>query len=164
MQIERLITEVDHQPLIRNLYQFYAYESSDWEEEDIEVDGQFYINDQHLAQYWQAPGWRAEIILADGFIAGFALIERVEIDQQWVSELADLFILRKYRGHGIASHIAQEIMSANQTWLLCSYAHDRVGQAFCQQLLKRLARGVQTLPQLSDDPQLQRFLITPVNH
>lgn len=55
LPIELLPTTPDQAELIRNLYQFYAYESSDWEQEDVEVDGRFYIHEAHLQRYWQAP-------------------------------------------------------------------------------------------------------------
>ena len=45
MQIQLIQTSAEQLPLIRNLYQFYAYESSDWEEEDVETDGRFYVHD-----------------------------------------------------------------------------------------------------------------------
>ena len=48
MQIQLLPTRADQLPLIANLYQFYAYESSDWEQEDVETDGRFYIHQPHL--------------------------------------------------------------------------------------------------------------------
>jgi hypothetical protein len=73
LPIALLPTTADQAPLIRNLYQFYSYESSDWEQEDVEVDGRFYIHDEHLQRYWQDDGWAAYLVLADGFIAGFVL-------------------------------------------------------------------------------------------
>lgn len=77
--VELVQTIPEQAELIRNLYQFYAYESSDWEQEDVEVDGRFYIHDAHLARYWREPQWSANLILVDGFIAGFLLIERSEL-------------------------------------------------------------------------------------
>lgn len=94
LPIALLPTTADQAPLIRNLYQFYSYESSDWEQEDVEVDGRFYIHDEHLHRYWQDDGWGAYLVLADGFIAGFVLVERSELPGIDALELADLFILK----------------------------------------------------------------------
>ena len=79
LTVELIPTGPEHIELIRNLYQFYAYESSDWEQEDVEVDGRFYIHDEHLARYWQEPQWSANLILVDGYIAGFLLVERSDM-------------------------------------------------------------------------------------
>ena len=65
MQIQLLPTSAEQLPLLANLYQFYAYESSDWEQEDVETDGRFYIHQPHLQRYWQDPGWSAQLILAE---------------------------------------------------------------------------------------------------
>lgn len=94
LPIALLPTTADQAPLIRNLYQYYSYESSDWEQEDVEVDGRFYIHDEHLQRYWQDDGWAAYLVLADGFIAGFVLVERSELRGIDARELADLFILK----------------------------------------------------------------------
>jgi len=55
--LELVQASPDQIELVRNLYQFYAYESSDWEQEDVELDGRFYIHDEHLQRYWQEPQW-----------------------------------------------------------------------------------------------------------
>ena len=94
MSFQLIATTAEQLPLIRNLYQFYAYESSDWEQEDIEADGRFYVHDPYLALYWQRPGWSAQLILLDGFIAGFLLLERSEIAGVDAQEFADLFLLK----------------------------------------------------------------------
>ena len=51
MSIRLIPTTTEQLPLIRNLYQFYAYESSDWEQEDVEVDGRFYVHEPHPVSY-----------------------------------------------------------------------------------------------------------------
>ena len=77
--VELIQTGPEESELIRNLYQYYAYESSDWEQEDVEADGRFYIHDEHLNRYWQDPQWSANLLLVDGYIAGFLLIEGSEM-------------------------------------------------------------------------------------
>ena len=62
--VELIQTGPEESELIRNLYQYYAYESSDWEQEDVEADGRFYIHDEHLIRYWQDPQWSANLLLA----------------------------------------------------------------------------------------------------
>ena len=99
--LELLATEADQAPLIRNLYQFYAYETSDWEHEDVDADGRFYVHDEYLARYWEEPDWSAQLVMVEGAIAGFLLIERSEVPGLDALELADLFILKKYRRQGI---------------------------------------------------------------
>ncbi|MFK0309920.1 GNAT family N-acetyltransferase [Pseudomonas sp. NPDC090233] len=163
LPIELLPTTADQAELIRNLYQFYAYESSDWEQEDVEVDGRFYVHEEHLQRYWQSAGWSASLVLADGFIAGFVLIERSELPGFDASELADLFILKRYRRQGIGRAVAQQVLSAPGDWLLRCYAPDPVAVAFCTAVVADLPRRVQQMV-LDDDPNLMTYKVTAALH
>lgn len=164
MQIELLPTTAEQLPLIANLYQFYAYESSDWEQEDVETDGRFYIHQPHLQRYWQAPGWSAQLILADGFIAGFLLIERSELPGIDASEFADLFVLKKYRRLGIGRTVAQQVMGDAQPWLLRFYRQDATARAFCQQLLSDWPRPPRAVWTEDEADGLLTYLINPPVH
>lgn len=163
-EIELIETGPEHAELIRNLYQFYAYESSDWEQEDVEVDGRFYIHEEHLARYWQEPQWSANLILVDGFIAGFLLIERSELPGIDALELADLFILKKYRRQGVGQAVASQVLtSGNSDWLVRFYRQDESALAFWRRVLGELARPVHELV-LDDDPQLLSYRVTRAPH
>jgi predicted acetyltransferase len=163
MQIELVPTTADQLQLIANLYQYYAYESSDWEQEDVEPDGRFYLHQPHLARYWQEPEWSANLILADGFIAGFLLIERSELAGIDALEFADLFILKKYRRQGIARALTQQVLSRGGTWLVRFYGEDELAVAFWRQMLAELPLGSrQVWPE--DDPELISYLINPPLH
>ncbi|UVJ46500.1 GNAT family N-acetyltransferase [Pseudomonas sp. LS1212] len=144
--------------------QFYAYESSDWEQEDVEVDGRFYIHDAHLARYWQEPQWSANLILVDGFIAGFLLIERSELPGLQALELADLFILKKYRRLGIGRALATQVLTSGEhAWLVRFYQQDETARSFWRAVLDDLPRPVHSI-EPDDDPQLLSFLVTPAIH
>lgn len=161
--ITLLPTTADQAPLIRNLYQFYAYESSDWEEEDVELDGRFYIHDEHLQRYWQAAGWGAYLVLADGFIAGFVLVEHSELTGIHALELADLFILKKYRRQGIGRAVALQLLGDGGDWLLRCYAQDPTAVAFCNAVLGNLSRPVRAID-LADEPALINYLVSGARH
>ncbi|OEC34031.1 Predicted acetyltransferase [Pseudomonas cuatrocienegasensis] len=163
MQIELLPAEIEQLPLIRNLYQFYAYESSDWEQEDVELDGRFYVNDEHLLRYWQEPNWSAQLILIDGFIAGFLLLECCDETGRQIMEFADLFILRKYRRLGIGRALAVQTLGDGRAWLLNVYRQDTVALAFCHQVMADL--GHSGAPrQACDDSDLLSYRIMPARH
>ena len=163
MQIELHPTSIDQLPLIANLYQYYAYESSDWEGEEVETDGRFYVHEPHLRRYWNEPQWSASLILADGFIAGFLLIERSELPGLDALEFADLFILKKYRRQGIGRALAQQVLGDGRTWLVRFYPQDLVAAAFWRQVLAELARPVRQIV-LDDEPELLNYLINPAVH
>lgn len=163
MQIDLLPTERDQLPLIRNLYQFYAYDSSGWEQEDVELDGRFYVHDEHLQRYWQEPNWSAQLILVDGFIAGFLLLECSDETGLQTMEFADLFILRKYRRLGIGRALAVQTLSDGRAWLLNVYSQDQVALAFCSQVMKDLGHTAAPV-QSRDDSGLLSYRIMPARH
>jgi predicted acetyltransferase len=163
-EIELVQTDLEHADLIRNLYQYYAYESSDWEQEDVEVDGRFYIHEEHLARYWQEPDWSAHLILVDGFIAGFLLIEQSELPGVDALELADLFILKKYRRQGVGRAVATQVLtSGTNDWLVRFYPQDEIALAFWRTVLAELERPVHEIA-LDDDPQLLNYRVTRTTH
>ncbi|MFB4370668.1 MULTISPECIES: GNAT family N-acetyltransferase [unclassified Pseudomonas] len=159
MSIELIPASAEQLPLIRNLYQFYAYESSDWEQEDVEIDGRFYVHEPHLQRYWQDEGWSAGLILIDGFIAGFLLLEACEEPGVADMEFADLFLLRKYRRLGIGRALLQQTVSDGRRWLLCCYEQDELASAFCRQVLSELPLAVLELDKELEDPGLRRFVM-----
>lgn len=162
--VELLQTGAEQAELVRNLYQFYAYESSDWEQEDVEVDGRFYIHEEHLARYWQEPQWSANLILVDGFIAGFLLVERSELPALNALELADLFILKRYRRKGIGRAVVSQVLTSGESdWLVRFYDQDETAQAFWRAVLDNLPRPVRTL-ELDDEPELLSYLVTRAVH
>ncbi|HBM66283.1 MAG TPA: GNAT family N-acetyltransferase [Pseudomonas sp.] len=163
LPIALLPTTLDQASLIRNLYQFYCYESSDWEQEDVEADGRFYIHEEHLQRYWQDDGWGAYLVLVDGFIAGFVLVERSELPGIDAQELADLFILKKYRRQGIGQAVALQLLGGEGDWLLRCYAQDLPAVAFCNAVLASLPRPAQAIA-LGDEPDLLNFLVTGTRH
>ncbi len=163
MQIDLLPTERDQLPLIRNLYQFYAYDSSDWEQEDVELDGRFYVHDEHLQRYWQEPNWSVQLILVDGFIAGFLLLECSDETGLQIMEFADLFILRKYRRLGIGRALAVQTLSDGRAWLLNVYRQDLVALAFCNQVMSDMNHTAAPV-QSRDDSGLLSYRIMPARH
>ncbi|SIS04586.1 Predicted acetyltransferase [Aquipseudomonas alcaligenes] len=163
MHIELLPTSIDQLSLIANLYQFYAYESSDWEQEDVETDGRFYLHEPHLRRYWSEPDWSAQLILADGFIAGFLLIERSELPGIDALELADLFILKKYRRRGIGRALAREVLGNGGSWLVRFYSQDEQATAFWREILADLPPGWRQIWP-DDEAELLSYLINPPLH
>ena len=162
--VELLRTSADQADIIRNLYQYYAYESSDWEQEDVEADGRFYIHEEHLVRYWQDPRWSANLILVDGYIAGFLLIESNDLSGLGALELADLFVLKKYRRIGVGSAVALQVLgNGNDAWLVRFYRQDEAAQAFWRAVFAELPRPVRDIV-LDDEPELQTYLVTPAHH
>lgn len=144
------------------LFQLYYYENSGWAGEDIGEDGLFdacpeaiadYVNDQAKGAYW---------IRKDGALAGFVVTEPVTLTcGGQAEELADLFILKRYRRQGLALDAVRELARAFKgPWLVAVYHDDTLAGAFWQRAFASLAPA-SVRPYA--DPELPQFSLYAVN-
>ena len=112
------IAEAAERPVLENLFQFYTHDfSAFWggrEDGELEEDGRFqpYIP---LAGYWgdeaAAEGRVPILIRVEGFLAGFALINRVSHSGLPVDHaVAEFWVARKHRRFGVGLAAAVKIL------------------------------------------------------
>jgi predicted acetyltransferase len=87
--------------VIENLLQFYNYELSAWYPIALGEDGRYPIASK--ASYLAQPGTQAWLILADGELAGFAVVDDELVDPRRDLNLGYFFVARRFRGRGIGA-------------------------------------------------------------
>lgn len=100
---------LEQAPVLANLLELYAHDFSEFHDIEIGPDGRFGY--QPLPLYWSAAERHPFLIHADGKLAGLVLIKRgsdVSGDPT-VWDVAEFFVLRGYRKHGIGSQAAHQI-------------------------------------------------------
>jgi len=99
-------------PILANLIELYAYDFSEFLAIDVGEDGRF--NYPKLPFYWTEPDHHPFLIRIDNKLGGFALIKKGSevLDKPEVWDLAEFFILRRYRRHGAG------IAAAHRLWAL----------------------------------------------
>jgi len=125
---------------IRMLWQFYQYHQSVFDLEDIDSDGRFDIDEEYLDCVVRGEeDCIAYLIVVSNQIAGFATVEPTEIAGKEMPELADLFILPKYRKQGVAKCVVQRLMltEVNQ-WHVSVYLEDSLALTFWKNLFLKL--------------------------
>ena len=133
----------DHKAVIWNVYQFYCYDTSIEDEYDLEESGLYSLSDEYFSQYWTHPRWSAHLLRWDGVVAGFALIEASEALDN-AQELADVFVLKRYRRRGIARAVALHFLSHRVVpWTIVVFDEAMDAQAFWKSMFKE--------PQLQPD-------------
>lgn len=92
-------------PILRQLLELYEYDMSEFEGRDVGSHG-FY---GYLDNYWTEAARHPYLILVQGQIAGFALVNRhgVSGEDRW--SIAEFFVLKKYRGQGVGEYAATHI-------------------------------------------------------
>ena len=95
--------------LLANLFQLYAYDLSD-AFPDVELGPDGRVDYPALSLYWSEPDRRfAYIIRYGGRLAGFALATRGSpaTDDPEVFDVAEFFVLRRYRRQAVGSRAAR---------------------------------------------------------
>ena len=136
MDLEICPSNHEHKSVIWNLFQFYCYDTSIEDACDVEESGLYSLSPSYFAQYWTVPTWSAHLLRWRGAIAGFALIEDSD-SLPGAMELADLFILRRYRRTGIASQVVANFMSKRDVpWTVVVFEEAVDAKAFWSAMFK----------------------------
>lgn len=100
--------------VLQNMLQLYTHDFSEFwagtSKGDLQPDGRF--ADYPLGEYWIRPRWSAAIVRYDDRLAGLALVnDRGHSGKPVDRNMAEFFIVRKYRGRGIGRAAAEQIFA-----------------------------------------------------
>lgn len=142
-----------------HLMQFYYFEASAWSGEELRADGLYDCDRADVeASLSDDPEW-ARLLWLGEVLVGFVLVDRVDVQGRMLPELADLFVLPKYRRHGIAAQVVASLVRPDTgQWLLATFRQDLDAHAFWRRNLPRMGMQVEML--LDDaDSAFRMFLI-----
>lgn len=107
--LELIPATPDQEPILANLLELYLHDFSEFHHLEVGANGRFgYPN---LPLYWSDPDRHAFLIKINNKLAGFALIKKVPdastCQSAW--DMAEFFILRRYRRSGMGTRAAHEV-------------------------------------------------------
>jgi predicted acetyltransferase len=113
METRVVSAERSDQETLRNLLQLYAYDFSEILSLDVDQTGRF--KEEPLAAYW-SDAWRFPFLLrVHEQLAGFALVHHKSklsaAEDVW--DMAEFFVLRKYRRAGVGMTAAHQIFATH---------------------------------------------------
>lgn len=146
--------------ILTNLMQLCQHDYSEFERDDVNAHGLFGY--RYLDQYWTDPDRHPFLILADDRIAGFALVrELVETSLPRRHSMAEFFVLRAYRGHGVGSTAArQTILAMPGLWVIGQALMNYPAQRFWRRVVGELVSARYTERQ-DDHYNILEFAIDP---
>ncbi len=142
MNLEIVPAVVEDQSIIRHLLELCMHDYSQYSGEDINQHGLFGY--PYVDQYWTEEGRHAFLFRTEGKLAGFALVRRVpEGDSgEFISWMAEFFVLRKYRGRGLGSKAAAELFNRFPGgWRVGQDARNQPAQAFWRKTIEQYTGG-----------------------
>jgi predicted acetyltransferase len=127
---------------LRNLFQLYAHDFSEVLHLDLDAAGRF--SEPQLAAYW-VDAWRVPYLLRIGdHLGGFALVHRsagVTRDGE-VWDMAEFFVLRKYRLAGVGTAAAHQIFAMHPgEWEVRQLTANAAASAFWRRAIARYTDG-----------------------
>lgn len=147
------------QDLLFRLLQLYYFEATRWSGEDVGASGLYACDPAGVRSYLvpECPD-RAYLFRYDGQVCGFALVEQVDIDGTTMRELADLFVLPKYRGRGVADAAIRSIVLRSEgAWLIAMFKQDLDAQRYWTSAFRRLP--FTSVRRAADDALFQRHIV-----
>jgi predicted acetyltransferase len=104
MPVEIATVPHDDKEVLRRLIEFYDYDFSELLGWDVNEHGTFGY--RYFDQYWTDPDRHPLFIRVDGRLAGFALVRAGQ-----PHDMAEFFVMRKYRRVGIGTEAARSIFT-----------------------------------------------------
>ena len=101
----------EQESILANLLELYVYDFTEILDLELGPDGRFGY--KSLPLYWSDPARHPFLVRMHGKLAGFVLVKRgSEVSaNESVWDMAEFFVLRGYRRHGIGTEIARQVWS-----------------------------------------------------
>jgi predicted acetyltransferase len=108
MDIKIVPVAIEDKEILKNLIEKYKYEFSQYDNRDINKLGLYGY--KYLDHYWTEDKRWAFFIIADGNLAGFALVNNIpEAKEETDFSLSEFFVLYNYRRCGVGKYAAMKV-------------------------------------------------------
>ena len=128
--------------IILNLMQLYTYELSFFEDEttnfNLSDHGSYVISD-YIDLYWKEDNRFPYILKCDDKLGGFVL---VRLNEEGYYEIAEFFVLNKYRKLGAGTYMANEMFNLfHGKWEIRTLLKNKRAQDFWRKVIMEVSNG-----------------------
>jgi predicted acetyltransferase len=133
-RIEVIPAAPGQEPILANLLELYAHDFSEFFDVELGEDGRFGYSS--LPLYWSELDRHPFLVRVDGKLAGLVLVQR----KAGIWDMAEFFVVRRYRRQGIGSEIAQQVWRRFPgAWEVRVMEANRAGCAFWKRAISEFA-------------------------
>ena len=136
---------VERETILRNLYQLYIHDMSEWLGFAAQPDGRFAFD--------TGPLWRSDVAVylarVDGALAGFGVTQPANpwLPSRTGRDVKDLFVLRRHRRQGVARALACRLWDDRPgAWLIRVLAANQPAVPFWRAAVRVYCQTHQELP------------------
>lgn len=141
MKIELIPAVESEKPILENLLELYIYDFSEYL--DLDVNNQGLFTYQHLDSYWIEENRTPYLIKVNDHLAGFVLVLHVlEGEGAPYYYIAEFFVMKKYRRHGVGREVAFKVFSSySGQWLITQVKKNMSAQKFWRRVISDYTKG-----------------------
>ena len=142
MNLEIKEASFEQKPILQRLMQLYQYDFSEIDPCDVNEDGIF--DYKYLDLYWTESGRIPFLVYVDSKIAGFVLVNKHSYisNDKTTRVVAEFFIMRKYRRHGIGTRVARNIFNMLPgKWEVQQTESNKIAQSFWKKVINDYTNG-----------------------
>ena len=135
----RIVKATENQmPILANLLERYAYDFSEYWKFDIGDNG--FYGYEGLPLFWTNPHRYPYLIYVENKIAGLVMVQKGSpiSDDNEVWDIAEFFIMKKYKKQGIGTEVAHQIWSQFEgRWQVRVLIENQIANKFWSQAIKK---------------------------
>jgi predicted acetyltransferase len=140
MNIDIIEATLEHKPIIQNLARFYIYDLSEFQERKCPDNGLF--EDEDYIRYWTKKGHFPFLVKYRDELVGFVLIDQGGSSPDIDYNIAEFFILRKFRGREVAKFVAREMFNRFQgNWEVMAISRNFPAVRFWEKTIQEYTNG-----------------------
>lgn len=138
--------------IIYNLMQLYTYELSFFEDETTNfklLDNGLFAISKYIDLYWKEENRHPYLLKYENEIAGFVMIR---FNEENMYEIAEFFVLNKYRKLGAGTFMAKEVFEKHKgKWEIRTLLKNKRAQEFWRKVVNDFSKGNYTEKLIRDN-------------
>lgn len=133
---------IEQKSVFVQMMELYNYDFSEFSNDDLNEYG--YFGYSRIDDYWNEEGRYPFFIRVDGKLAGLVLVRSCSeyMDLQRPHQIAEFFIMKKYRKKGVGSIVAKEIFGRFAGgWEISVWSNNPVAKKFWESVVHEYTNG-----------------------